>query len=231
MTIGPSGSRKALNTLECLRGQIVSGNWPVGNAIPKEPELAELAGVGRSTVREAVRSLASLGMVETVKGMGTFVRSRSPIPGVLAGYLSDFSATDVISLRAALCVEAASIAASRADAAAVGHLRQILSEWQAPDPTNERSLPEDPFRRAIFDIASSPLLYSMMRAVVQAMRGLAADNRLVRVLPGKDVLAQHRAILDAIEHGDSREAEIGMRAEVADDLRATSSDQAPLSGE
>ena len=50
------GSQKARDTLGYLRSQIVGGQWPVGELIPKEPELMELVGVGKSTIREAVRA-------------------------------------------------------------------------------------------------------------------------------------------------------------------------------
>ena len=52
-----SGSQKANDTLGFLRSKISSGEWPIDELIPKEPELMELIGVGKSTVREAVRSL------------------------------------------------------------------------------------------------------------------------------------------------------------------------------
>ena len=68
-----TGSDRARSTLAYLRRHITTGAWPVGSRIPIEPELTEQIGVGRSTVREAVRSLASIGMLETLPGRGTFV--------------------------------------------------------------------------------------------------------------------------------------------------------------
>ena len=58
-----TGSDRARSTLAYLRRHITTGAWPVGSRIPIEPELTEQIGVGRSTVREAVRSLASIGML------------------------------------------------------------------------------------------------------------------------------------------------------------------------
>ena len=70
-----SGSQKANDTLGFLRSKILSGEWPIDELIPKEPELMDLIGVGKSTVREAVRSLATLGMLQTVPGVGTIGRA------------------------------------------------------------------------------------------------------------------------------------------------------------
>lgn len=62
----------ALALLQRIRG----GEWPLGGALPAELELAKAYAVGRSTVREAMRSLESLGWVERRRGAGTFVRQR-----------------------------------------------------------------------------------------------------------------------------------------------------------
>lgn len=70
------GSERARRTLTFLRQKITSGEWPINSKIPTEPELMRLLGVGKTTVREAARSLASLGILEPLPGIGTFVRSR-----------------------------------------------------------------------------------------------------------------------------------------------------------
>src|SRR5690625_634824 len=109
--LGASGTERARNTLAYLRRQITTGEWEVGSRIPIEAELTEILGVGRSTVREAVRSLASLGMLETLPGRGTFVRSSTPTSAVLSEYLTDFTLEELLSYRRALEVEAAQQAA------------------------------------------------------------------------------------------------------------------------
>ena len=111
MNAGSSGSTRARAALAYLRGRITTGEWAVGDRIPVEAELAEQMGVGRSTVREAVRSLASLGMLETNPGRGTFVRSASPTSALLNDFLSDFSLEEILSYRRALEIEAAQQAA------------------------------------------------------------------------------------------------------------------------
>lgn len=75
-----------LETVDALRQRITDGTWPVNSRIPKEDELMELFGVGKSTVREAVRSLAILGMLEPIKGVGTFVRSLMPVSTMLSEF-------------------------------------------------------------------------------------------------------------------------------------------------
>ncbi|NUR24906.1 MAG: GntR family transcriptional regulator, partial [Catenulispora sp.] len=56
-----------------LREQIVGGAWPVGTRLPGETTLAASLGVGRSTVREAIRALAGEGLLQPRQGAGVFV--------------------------------------------------------------------------------------------------------------------------------------------------------------
>ena len=58
---------------EHLREQITQGEWPVGTRLPGENALAKALGVGRSTVREALRALAGAGLVQARQGSGVFV--------------------------------------------------------------------------------------------------------------------------------------------------------------
>ncbi|MFV0535476.1 MAG: GntR family transcriptional regulator [Cumulibacter sp.] len=63
-----------------LRRNIAEGIWSVSEAIPREVEIAERTGVSRNTVRTAIQRLVSDGLVERVKGHGTFVTPpRSPV--------------------------------------------------------------------------------------------------------------------------------------------------------
>ncbi len=67
-----------------LRDEIRSGKWPVGSRIPTEPELSELTGTGRNTVREAVQALVHTGLLERRQGSGTYVLAASEVSGTLA---------------------------------------------------------------------------------------------------------------------------------------------------
>ncbi len=67
---------KSERVKDALRGAIVRGDLRVGEQIPSEPALVERFGVSRSTVREAVTSLAAEGLVTRAHGKGTFVCER-----------------------------------------------------------------------------------------------------------------------------------------------------------
>ncbi|EWM16430.1 GntR-family transcriptional regulator, partial [Kutzneria sp. 744] len=75
--------------IEQMRKAISSGEWPVGQRIPAEPELVSALGVGRNTVREAVRALAHAGLLEVRQGDGTFVRATSELSGAVRRLVGD----------------------------------------------------------------------------------------------------------------------------------------------
>jgi DNA-binding FadR family transcriptional regulator len=56
-----------------LQHQIASGHYKIGEKLPSEPELMQHFGVGRSTIREAIRILANKGLIRVQQGLGTFV--------------------------------------------------------------------------------------------------------------------------------------------------------------
>ena len=68
----------------------------MGSARVELVPLAETLGVGRSTIREAVRSLASIGMLETLPGRGTFVRSNAPTSAILSEFLTAYTLEELI---------------------------------------------------------------------------------------------------------------------------------------
>ncbi len=56
-----------------LQEKIALGEYAIGEKLPTEPELMVVFGVGRSTIREAVRNLSNAGLVRVQQGLGTFV--------------------------------------------------------------------------------------------------------------------------------------------------------------
>lgn len=69
-----SSSKIYLDVVESLRSMIEADNLLPGDKIPSERELSDRLNVGRSSVREALRALELLGLIETRRGEGTFIR-------------------------------------------------------------------------------------------------------------------------------------------------------------
>ncbi len=221
-TMTAAGSPRAQAALTFLRRKIVSGEWPVNSRIPTEPELMELIGVGRTTVREAVRSLASVGILETQVSRGTFVRSRLPVSSVLADFVAEFDLAEILGFRRALEVEACQQAAARHSAADVAALRAAYEADSLDDidqPVRvERGRVPGQFHHLVFATTGNRLMSSLYAGVMAGLRA-ALDRDAVAYGASREVRRDdHGAILAAIEAGDAGAAARAMALHVDRDL-------------
>ncbi|WP_298440702.1 FadR/GntR family transcriptional regulator [Gordonia sp. (in: high G+C Gram-positive bacteria)] len=123
---------------EQLREEIARGRWVVGQRIPTEPELCEMTGTARNTVREAVQSLVHAGLLERRQGSGTYVVARDEREVAFGGFFAAARRRDLLELREALEVTAAGLAAERRSDADVAELRRLLAlrnrDWPEQEP-------------------------------------------------------------------------------------------------
>lgn len=200
------GSDRARDTVRRLQADITSGRWPINGKVPTESELAAELGVGRSTVREAVRSLAHLGMLEPAPGRGTFVRSLNPVRGVLADFAAEHSWEDILHVRRALEVQAAELAAGRADSAGVTRLRAAHEADLAASDGSERGRTPGQFHALVVELAGNALLSELYSGLRSALRrgiqsGAVRNDQDARARHG-----EHAALLAAIEAGNAAAA-------------------------
>ncbi len=128
-----------------LRDEITSGRWRVGDRIPTEPELCEMTGTARNTVREAVQALVHVGILERRQGSGTYVIADVEQGSALAEYFAAARERDLWELREAVEVTAAVLAARRRDAADIEDLRVLLArrnELWSREPANDKERTE-----------------------------------------------------------------------------------------
>ncbi|GAA2227770.1 GntR family transcriptional regulator [Promicromonospora sukumoe] len=112
--------------IEQLRTAVREGEWPIGERIPTEPALCEQLGVGRNTIREAVRALAHTGLLEVRQGDGTYVRATSEVSGAIRR-LAGSELREVLQVRRTLEVEGARLAATERTEEEVAELRALLA--------------------------------------------------------------------------------------------------------
>lgn len=222
-TLARAGSaRKGDEALNVLRQNILNGTWPINSKIPKEAELMEVLGVGKSTVREAVRSLVNLGMLEPIKGVGTFVRSLTPVSAILTQFVSGYSLPQILVYRRALEIEAVQQAAANRSDEQLAALRSSYEFDSGADPcapvTPSRGQMPGSFHHLIFEAADNPLLASMFSGVMGAIRQAMASREIVFGCSHSLRLFDHGQILEAIEQQDVARAAHVMAVHVDRDL-------------
>eukprot|EP01034_Spumella_vulgaris_P047001 gene47001-58643_t len=89
--------RKSLSeeVAERLQNQIQSGSYKLGEKLPSEPELMKEFGVGRSSIREAIRTLENYGILNVQHGVGSFVASQKGISEPLSKRLQGAKESDM----------------------------------------------------------------------------------------------------------------------------------------
>ncbi|GGA34924.1 FadR/GntR family transcriptional regulator [Paenibacillus physcomitrellae] len=85
-----------------MENMISSGTWQLGQRIPSETELMEKLGVSRNTLREAVRALVHVGLLDTRQGDGTFVIATSELDAIMQKRVHRSTLLETLEVRHAL---------------------------------------------------------------------------------------------------------------------------------
>jgi GntR family transcriptional repressor for pyruvate dehydrogenase complex len=215
---------------------IIGGEYRFGKKLPSERELARNLAVGRPTLREAIRRLAVIGLVEVRHGEGTFVvNEHAEFVAKSFGWavlLDPKTARDVVETRMAIESEIAELAAQRASEEDIAKLRQLTEDL--------RGYQDDPDHFTLLDLEFHMLLaqaaknVTLMR-ILDAIRSLLSQwiRRALSGLESYDlVVSQHERIVRAFEARSTDEARQAMRDHLAamGELVVADSDAAPFSG-
>lgn len=206
---------------EQLMALIAKGQLKPGDRLPTEPELMGKFNVGRSTLREAVKSLVVAGLLETRRSSGTFV-SESYIDFLSQRLNWDMVLTKqdlrhIIELRCALEEQAAALAATRATAEQKDHLEKLVAAISDLEMGPEKAVQNDiAFHVAIAEASGNPLLLNMLLSVRQVMHGYIRAGYTRRgyssQVEADDVADMHRPIVTAIQEGNPSKAKQAMHA-------------------
>lgn len=199
---------------------LLDGRLSPGDRLPIEKDLAIDLGVSRGSLREGLRALATLGIVDSRQGDGTYITSLDP--GLLLAPLSfvvdlqgDDDASSFHGVRRVLETEAAGLAALRMDATMLARARGALDEAArllAADEIDHDLLLETDiaFHRVIATSSGNPVL----GALIETLASRTVRARLWRGLTQEGVEhrthSEHETILAALVAGDPERARLRM---------------------
>jgi len=193
----------AAQTADVLLAHIRAGAWPLGHKLPGETTLAARLGVGRSTLREAIRELAGKGVLDSRQGSGVFVTALD-VSEDRGAVLRRASVVAVIEARIAVEAEAAALAAERRTPVELRAIRRALAQRSAGERRVEEHVDADmAFHRAIIVAAHNDVLTELFDSFVPRIHVAMVDMLRARPLasPAADQAA-HRALVEAIAHRD-----------------------------
>ncbi len=194
-----------------IHSAITSGRLAVGTRLPSETQLAGRFGVSRPIVREALRSLQTLGLTQTRTGSGTYVLNASPASELNYG---GYSARDLIEARPFIEVPAAGWAALRRSAEQLANLLKLCDKMDRQTDPQKWELLDSEFHCAIAE-ASGNTVFS--KIVADAREALIQQSELVNLMSGRREASnvEHRLIVEAIEAGSETDARAAMEAHLS----------------
>jgi GntR family transcriptional repressor for pyruvate dehydrogenase complex len=204
--------------VKALTELIMKRAWKPGDMIPSEKELALRFQVGRSTIREAVKSLVVLGVLEARAGEGSFVReARSDL---LSGafrwglLLGERNLDDLVEVRELIEVACARRAAVRHDQTTLDQLAAAMAAMRAPGGDQDAFMDSDTrFHLAIAQAAQNPI-FENIGATIQSMVRIWYPRTYYIPQTRERTIAEHLAIADAIRAGDPDATAEAMRRHV-----------------
>jgi len=205
---------------EQLLDAIMSGRLRAGDILPSERELGEQFGVSRTVIREAIRTLATRGVVEVQSGRGVRVIApdASSVTEAMSLLLRGEGAiefAEVHEVRMMLEIHIAAKAAERSTAEDHEELRELMTDWEdAGDDVAAASRLDVDFHRAIAKCARNPLYLVLLDSIAGA---LLENRRATLALEHSHakVRREHQAILDGIERHDAKGAARAMQDHLA----------------
>jgi GntR family transcriptional repressor for pyruvate dehydrogenase complex len=202
-----------------IEGLLERGELKPGDQLPPERQLAEQFQVSRASVREALRSLELLGIVETRAGGGTFVRQAQPddLARPLQSLITrGHTLTDVIDVRGLIEPAVAERAAQNITPNELGELRQIIAAQERKVAAGEPYVEEDTsFHEIIGTAARNELLVTVLGVIWDVLRASREEWLLTEKRAHASIEA-HRRILAALEQHDAAAA----RSAAADHIHA-----------
>lgn len=191
------------DAIEAIKQMIVDGELRPGDRLPREPDLAERLGLSRNSLREAVRALSLIHVLDVRRGDGTYVTSLEPSLLMDAmGFMVDFHRDDTVLqiLEARRIIEpiTAEMAALKMPAKDIEGLSLLLDSL-GDHPTVDQLVENDlEFHRRIAAGSGNAVLASLVESLsgrtqrARSWRGLTQEGAVERTL------AEHRAIVRAL---------------------------------
>ncbi|MGH3094629.1 MAG: FadR/GntR family transcriptional regulator [Streptosporangiales bacterium] len=214
--------------IAAIEQRILAGQLHVGDRLPPERQLAELLGVSRAAVREALRALEALGILVAQTGSGadagsTLVEQPSEAMTMLLRLhlaLSNFTVDDVVATRIMLEGQAARAAAERRGTADLSEVERCLEAMEPLDlTTQEFNNLDTQFHVAIAVASDNRLTAHLMQSLRDTMR-----EHMMRAFEGlerpdevkADLRTQHRVIFELVRDGDGEGAARAIEAHIGD---------------
>lgn len=232
------GPRLYKRVQQHIKQYIVANGLKPGDSLPPEGELANSLGVSRGSIREAIKALEALGVLEVRHGNGLFVRPFN-LDAVLKNlsYSLDFepsTISELFQIRKWLETAVMGDVVARIDDQAIAELQHVLEQWKTALPTGNWTQHDRRFHRVLSSVVNNRMLTLFLDIFWEAFNN-ATDETIKAVPNAHTTWAEHERIVAALRARDVDAARsavlasyIGIRGRIR---RATGIDSGRIAGE
>lgn len=215
-----SGNQVFQGVIDTLKQRIRRGEWLPGERLPSISRLAKTLEVSTGSVREALRSLQSIGLVKIEHGRGVFVTGWRPTTD-MASHFQNVNTGMIVALaetRRILEPELAALAAERGTDAELTEIQALAKDMEDKALQGiDFVVPDVQFHQQIAHAARNPIMFRMMESINELF---LESRQLTSLEPGMTARAvrYHLLIAEALRDRNAAQARLLMLAHMNDTL-------------
>ena len=199
--------------IEQIKQMIVDGTLKKGDKLPSERDLVEKFNVSRASIREALRALQLVGLIDCKQGEGNFIKEDfedslvEPLSTIFI--LNNGTRREIFELRRILEVQTAALAAGKISDEEVDEIINIVEKLKHAETEEEKVKIDKEFHYKIAAAAKNSLILSILKSVSSLMEQFIKEARanILRENENRDIIIkQHEDICNALKEHDSKKA-------------------------
>lgn len=204
--------------IDQIKDMINQGTLNKGDKLPSERDLVEQLQVSRASIREALRALEVIGLIECRQGEGNFIKSSFQDnlfePLSIMFMLEGINPENILEFRKILEVEASGLAAKNITGEQLIELKEIMERFEECEIEEINASIDKEFHYKIAEFSGNALIYNILRSVSILLDDFIKDTRKLIITNKenkKDLFSQHKKIYLAIEEHVSEAARKAMQ--------------------
>jgi len=197
--------------IDIFKNKLINGEIKPGEKLPPESQLMAQLGIGRTALRESMKMLSALGVIEVRQGDGTYVvegaSSKSLDPMVFAILLESGMSRELLELRTLLEIGYCQLAAEKANPNELAYIEEAANEFE--NKITDKDLNPDELTRAdlefhfrIIEVTRNPFIIRISRAVEELFFS-SIRNTISKMEGQRWGVEGHRNIFNAIKANDA----------------------------
>lgn len=202
--------------IEQIIATIKSGDVKPGEQLPSEKDLAASFGVGRSSVREAIRTLVVMGYLDVFQGKGTFIRNNLPASNDITHFMDKVieagALFDLMETREILECRSAELAAKRADKSQVAKIKKATQRLKKSKVNTQEHIDADwDFHMAIAEATNNSVIVDVMNLLINKIHHYNAEFLATSSGITTECIYSAEEVISHVLSGDSQKAGTAMQ--------------------